>query len=123
MPQTRKVTWAQLRVGVMAIVAIAIMVVLVFLITGRRGFFTKTAEIRTFVDDSSLLKVGSPVRLNGIDIGNVRSVALSGQTGRRTIEIKIDIILREVQRPQDLGRRVGPLVADLITDLSGPVLF
>src|SRR5713226_7536781 len=91
MPQTKRLAWAQLRVGMMAIAAIAIFVVLVFLLTGSRGLFTKTARIRTYVDDSALLKVGSPVRLNGLEIGNVKSVQLSGQSGRRTVEVAMEV--------------------------------
>ena len=92
MPQTKKLAWAQLRVGVMAVAAIAILVVLIFLITGRGGLFRRTVQIRTFVDDSASLKEGAPVRLNGIDIGNVREVRLSGVSDpRRTIEIVMSI--------------------------------
>lgn len=109
MPQTKKLAWSQLRVGMMAIAAIAILVVLVFLVTGRRGLFTKTGVIRTYVDDSSLLKVGSPVRLNGIDIGNVRSVGLSGQSGTRTIEVRMDIRREYLGRiPSDSMASINP---------------
>jgi len=99
MPQTKRIAWSQLRVGVMALAAIAILVVLVFLISGTGGLFRKSVHIRTFVDDSASLKVGAPVRLNGIDIGNVDSVGLSGQADPgRTIEIVMDI------RPEMLAR-------------------
>lgn len=109
MPQTRRVTWAQLRVGVMAIASITILVVLVFLITGRGGLFTKTAQIRTYVDDSSALKVGQPVRLNGIEVGNVKSVGLSGQGGGRTIEIVMSIRREYVPSiPTDSKAAISP---------------
>jgi phospholipid/cholesterol/gamma-HCH transport system substrate-binding protein len=91
MPQSKKLVWAQLRVGVMAIAAVAILMVLVFLISGKAGFFTKTVPARMYVDDSASLKVGAPVRLNGIDAGNVSSVRLSGQGGNRTVEIALKI--------------------------------
>ncbi len=109
MPQTRRLAWAQLRVGMMAIAAIAIFVVLVFLITGRRGLFTKTVRIRTYVDDSALLKVGSPVRLNGMEVGNVKFVQLSGQSGRRTVEVVMDV-RREFlpQIPADSMAAINP---------------
>lgn len=92
MPQTKRVAWAQLRVGLMAITAISILVVLVFLISGGGSFFRKHARIRTYVDDSGSLKVGQPVRLNGIDAGNVAAVGLSGSAEpNRTIEVLLDI--------------------------------
>jgi phospholipid/cholesterol/gamma-HCH transport system substrate-binding protein len=92
MPQTSKVAWAQLRVGVMAVVAVAILVVLIFLLSGRGGLFRKTALLRTYVDDSSSLKVGAPVRLNGIEVGNVTAVQLSGLNDpRRTVEVVMQV--------------------------------
>lgn len=92
MPQSRRVAWAQLRVGLMAVAAISILVVLVFLISGGGAFFRKHARLRTYVDDSSSLKVGQPVRLNGIEAGNVAAVHLSGSPeANRTIEVVMDI--------------------------------
>lgn len=109
MPQSKKIAWAQLRVGVMAIAAISIMVVVIFLVTGRRGLFTKTAVIRTYVDDSASLKVGAPVRLNGIEAGNVKSVGLSGQGGSRTIEIALEVRREFLPRiPEDSQSSISP---------------
>src|SRR5262249_14700000 len=109
MPQTRRLAWAQLRVGMMAIAAVAIFVVLVFLITGRRGLFTKTARIRTYVDDSALLKVGSPVRLNGMEVGNVKTVELSGESGRRTVVVAMDVRREYLSRiPADSMAAINP---------------
>ena len=92
MPQTKRVGWAQLRVGLMAVAAISILVVLVFLISGGGSFFRKHARLRIYVDDSASLKVGQPVRLNGIEAGNVAAVRLSGfPEPNRTIEVVLDI--------------------------------
>ena len=109
MPQTKRLAWAQLRVGVMAIAAIAIFVVLVFLITGRRGLFAKMVHIRTYVDDSASLKVGAAVKLNGIDVGNVRAVRLSGQGGNRTVEVILEVYPDVLQSiPVDSQSSINP---------------
>ena len=39
MPSAKKVRWAQLKVGVMAVFALALVAVLVFLMTGNKKFF------------------------------------------------------------------------------------
>ena len=44
MPSSKKVAWSQLRVGVLVVVAMVILVVLVFLITGSKGLFTKEID-------------------------------------------------------------------------------
>ncbi|MBI3696365.1 MAG: MCE family protein, partial [Acidobacteria bacterium] len=109
MPQTKRLAWAQLRVGVMAIAAIAIFVVLVFLIRGGRGLFSKTVHLRTYVDDSASLKVGAAVKLNGIDVGNVRSVRLSGEGGIRTVEVVLDVYPEYLPRiPVDSRSSINP---------------
>jgi phospholipid/cholesterol/gamma-HCH transport system substrate-binding protein len=79
MPVSSKAKWSQLRVGLMAIGALIILAVLIFLMTGAKGFFKSTADIYTYMGDSAALVEGSPVRLNGILIGEVTKVALSGE--------------------------------------------
>ena len=110
MPQTKRLAWAQLRVGLMAVAAISILVVLVFLISGTGGFWRKRVLIRTYVDDSASLKVGAPVRLNGIDIGNVDQVRLSGQAEPgRQIEVILRITREMLPRiPEDSQSAISP---------------
>lgn len=80
MPSAKKVSWAQLKVGIMAIAAMMILGALIFYLTGSKKFFSNPAILYTYMDDSAALAKGSPVRLNGFLIGNVRSVELSGST-------------------------------------------
>ena len=110
MPQTRTLAWAQLRVGALAVGAIAILVFLVFLMTGRGGLFRKNAAVRTYVDDSASLKDGAAVRLNGVDVGNVEAVGLSGQADPgRTIEIRLKIRRDMLPRiPSDSQCAINP---------------
>jgi len=66
MPSQVKVRWAQLRVGVMAIVSMAILAVLTFLLTQDKPFWERYANIYTYMDDSAAMSSGAPARLNGI---------------------------------------------------------
>ncbi len=83
MPSAKKVKWAQLRVGVMAAVSIGLLGVLILLLTGTKKLFVPKATIYTYMADAAALANGAPVRLNGILIGNVVAVELSGQAGER----------------------------------------
>jgi len=85
MPAARKVRWAQLRVGFMAIVAMAIAAALIFLLTSQKPVWQSYVTIYTYMDDAASLAKGSPVRLNGIWIGNVESVDLSGSRAANRI--------------------------------------
>lgn len=92
MPSAKKVRWAQLKVGIMAVAAMVILAVLIFLLTGTKKLFVTKAALRTYMDDSAALAVGAPVRLNGIIIGNVTRVGLSGEkTPRRVVRIDMSV--------------------------------
>jgi phospholipid/cholesterol/gamma-HCH transport system substrate-binding protein len=75
--QTKK-KWAQLRVGLLAITALVLLAFLIFLLTSSRGLFKTRTEVFTYLDDSAAIAQGAPVRLNGINVGLVSKVALSG---------------------------------------------
>ncbi len=92
MPSAKKVKWAQLRVGLMTVVAVTVLGVLVVMITGTKKMFAPKAILYTYMNDAAALAVGAPVRLNGILIGNVDEVALSGQTApRRAVRIRMNV--------------------------------
>jgi phospholipid/cholesterol/gamma-HCH transport system substrate-binding protein len=92
MPSAHKTGWAQLRVGVMAVAALIILGVLIFLLTGEKKLFAKHATIYTYMADSATLARGAPVRINGILAGKIAKVGLSGETAtRRVIRIDMEI--------------------------------
>lgn len=79
MPDHTKVRWSQLRVGVIAVTAFAILFVLVFLLTSTKGgIFKHNALLKTYMDDASGLSEGTAVRLNGITIGYLDGLELNG---------------------------------------------
>jgi len=94
MPQQTRASWAQLRVGVMAIVALGILGYLIFLLSGSHGLFQGKSTIYTYMGDSSDLAEGAPVRLNGIIIGKVSRIQLSGSSDTRRV-IKIDLEIED----------------------------
>lgn len=99
MPSPKKVAWSQLRVGVLAVIAMVILVVLIFLITGSKGLFTKDTVVYTYMDDSAALTQGSAVRLNGIIIGKVKRIELSGSTESNRI-VRLILEVHENRLPQ-----------------------
>jgi phospholipid/cholesterol/gamma-HCH transport system substrate-binding protein len=80
MPIENKATWARLRVGIMAIAALIILGVLIFLLSSTNGFFKSQITLYTYMDSSSAIAKGSPVRLNGILVGKVKDLELTGST-------------------------------------------
>lgn len=100
MATANKIGWAKLRVGLMAAVALTLLGILIFLLTGTKKLFAKNARIYTYMADSAALAKGSPVRLNGILVGEVEAVTLSGEASpRRIIKIHMEVekdMLKEI---------------------------
>lgn len=87
-----KVKNSQWRVGLLALVAMGILGVLIFLLTGSKPLFRDEVNIYTYLDDSAALAVGSPVRLNGILIGEVSAVDLTGsKTPGRNVKVTMGV--------------------------------
>jgi len=92
MPLQERVAWAQLRVGVMVIVGLAILAVGIFFISGQVGFFTKRYTLKTYLSEASGLRDGAEVRLAGVAIGNVKRVQISAYTEpNRAVEVVMGV--------------------------------
>lgn len=91
MPSAAKTRWSQLKVGIVAMIALSVLAVLVVTMSSSNPLFRKTQVVYTYFDDSFAMTVGAtPVRLNGILIGKVSNVELSGETGvNRTVRVTL----------------------------------
>jgi len=58
------------------VVASIILMVLIFLMSGTGGWFTRKITLRSYFDNAGGLRIGAPVRLAGVDIGNVTSIRI-----------------------------------------------
>ena len=79
MPRTRSLAWAELKIGVLMIAALVIAAITIFLLTGTRGFFWQQYSLKTRFPNVAGLQPGSPVRLAGVDVGEVDDVQLVGE--------------------------------------------
>jgi phospholipid/cholesterol/gamma-HCH transport system substrate-binding protein len=92
MPSPQKVSWSKLRVGVTALVALAIIGTLIFLLTTSGNVFKHKIHLRMYMDDASGTSESAPVRLNGIPVGNVKKIELSGEKdAKRAVEFVLEI--------------------------------
>ena len=92
MPSKNRVSLAQLKVGILGIVALACIALIIFLLTGNMKWFQSQVPLHVYTSDAAGLTPGSPVRINGIQAGSVDGVALSGETNpQRIIKIDFDV--------------------------------
>jgi phospholipid/cholesterol/gamma-HCH transport system substrate-binding protein len=122
MPSAAKVSWAQLKVGLMAMVAMMIVGTLIFLLTGGGDLFTPTATIRTFLDDSSAMAPKSQVRLNGILIGTIDRIDLTGEKNpRRVVVVEMKIkkeYLRQIPEDSETTISAANLLGDKFINIT-----
>lgn len=98
MPIQNRATWARLKVGILAIFAMTILAVLIFLITGQTNIFESQVQIYTFMADAAALSSGAPVNLDGIPIGKVKAIRLSGSKDpMRLVRIDMQIPAHELR--------------------------
>ncbi len=69
--------WSQLKVGLLVLAAVTILIVMIMNLEEGMGVITSQTKFRAIVDHTQGLKVGGPVRMNGVDIGNVRDIAIA----------------------------------------------
>jgi phospholipid/cholesterol/gamma-HCH transport system substrate-binding protein len=87
MPRTRSLAWSELKVGVMAVAAIALAAVLIVAVGGASGFAWERYELKTTFDNVQGLKSGAIVRIAGVEVGKVAKVELSGAG----VEVRLSI--------------------------------
>ena len=75
MAQRKQITWSELRVGLFVLVGLLILAVAIFYVTGA-GFLGPKYRLKTFLPEVSGLSTGAPVRLDGVEIGNVEKIRL-----------------------------------------------
>src|SRR5215831_3987686 len=70
----QKTTFAELRVGILVVVTIAILIVFILSVSGGIPFFQRNSTYHTKFSAADGLKKGDEVRLAGKNVGKVDSV-------------------------------------------------
>ena len=89
MPSQKQLKWSQLRVGLTVIFASLTLALLLFLMSGTTGIFTKRIRIKSYFDNAGGLRVGAPVRLSGVDMGNVISIRIVPDRDKRLTPVEV----------------------------------
>ena len=74
MPSQKQLKWSQLKVGLTVLAASVTLAFLIFLMSGTGGLFTTKIKLKSYFDNANGLREGAPVRLAGVDIGNVTKI-------------------------------------------------
>jgi phospholipid/cholesterol/gamma-HCH transport system substrate-binding protein len=91
LPSQKQLKWSQLKVGITVIVACVTLGILLFLMSGTAGVFTPRITIKSYFDNAEGLRVGAPVRLSGVDIGNVTKISVVGNKPLTPVEVTMKV--------------------------------
>ncbi|HVZ84545.1 MAG TPA: MlaD family protein [Terracidiphilus sp.] len=108
MPNRKEIQWSQLKVGALVLGAMAVLVGLIFLMSGTTGgLFAPKLVLRSYFANAAGLKNGAPVTLEGVTIGNV---------------IKIRVVAARNPTPVEVTMRVGgQFIRDIHVDSTAAI--
>ena len=89
MPSQKQLKWSQLKVGLTVLVASITLAVLIFLMSGTGGLFTPKIVVKSYFDNAGGLREGAPVRLAGVDIGNVKRIRVVSDPSKRLTPVEV----------------------------------
>ena len=78
MPRTRSLAWSELKIGLLTLLAVAIALLLIFVLSGAGGFSWQQYGLKAMFTNVPGLKPGAPVRVAGVEVGAVSAVEFSG---------------------------------------------
>jgi phospholipid/cholesterol/gamma-HCH transport system substrate-binding protein len=94
MPRTRSLMWSELKIGIMAVVAILIAATLILSLSGQGGFFWQRYALRVRFANAGGVTEGSPVRVAGVVVGVVKTLSFVGTQ----VEMELDLSKEQQQR-------------------------
>ncbi|HTJ30529.1 MAG TPA: MlaD family protein [Acidobacteriaceae bacterium] len=88
MPSQKELRWSQLKVGILTLAALTTLTILIFILSGSTGgLFTRKITLIAYFQNSNGLKVGAPVTLDGVTIGNVTHLRIVPHHEPNAIEV------------------------------------
>lgn len=121
MPSPAHVHWAKFRIAIVALAALAVMATITYLLTGG-SLLRQQATIYLYIPDATGLEKGAPVRVDGVDVGKVASVRLTGsQQPNRVVRVAIRVNrnrLASISADSTAQLSADTLIGDQFVDVS-----
>jgi phospholipid/cholesterol/gamma-HCH transport system substrate-binding protein len=91
MPRTRSLKWSELKIGIMAVVAIVIATMLILTLSGQGGFWWQQYTLKAKFPNAGGVLSGSPVRVAGVPVGSVTDIRFVGSEVEMDLELRKDV--------------------------------
>ncbi len=122
MPSRKEIQWAQLRVGALVMAAMAVLVALIFLMSGSSGGpFAPKLVLRSYFENAAGVKAGAPVTLEGVTIGNVIHVRVVPSRNPTPVEVTMRVgrqFLNRLHTDSTASINQAGVLGDSYVDLS-----
>jgi phospholipid/cholesterol/gamma-HCH transport system substrate-binding protein len=123
MRRSAYITWDQLKVGLLVIVAIAILTLAVFKLGQAANLFSRRYELVTFLADANGLRPGGSVMIAGQLVGTVKEIELlpvdNDTTRNLLVRASVNTDVRDQIRGDSKARlRSLGLLGDKVLDIS-----
>jgi ABC-type transporter Mla subunit MlaD len=105
MPRTRSLKWSELKIGIMAVVALFIAAALILALGGEGGFFWQRYNLKVKFANAGGVQRGSPVRVSGVTVGSVTDLAFVGSEVEMALELHEDM----QERVRSISMRPRPV--------------
>ncbi len=122
MPRTRSLAFSELKIGILAVAAIVIAAVVIFMLGGQGGFFWQHFYLKARFSNAAGLKPGAPVRLAGVEVGAVSDLQFAGPQVDVTFTVLKDFRARITNQSQaTLGSMglLGQATVDITASSAG----
>src|SRR5450631_4447844 len=98
MAQHKQLTWTELRVGLFVLAGAVLLAVVIFYVTGGGGWGPKY-RLRAYLPEVDGLTIGAPVRVDGVEVGNVEQISIAvpkpGESSSKEKNIEVDMRIRK----------------------------
>ena len=92
MATRQSLSWIELRVGVLVVASFALLAAAIFFVGGETGFFTPTYTLTAYFPTANGMNDGAEVWLEGVTVGNVRSLQLTNLPDpNRSVAVEMEI--------------------------------
>lgn len=111
----------EIKVGAFVLTTLVIAVAMTLVLAQKRHVFERRVVIHTIFQEVQGLKEGAPVRLSGVDIGQVSRLAFAKERTASAIHVDLEIARESLERiGVDSVARIGSqgLLGDKIIELS-----
>lgn len=118
MTRRSQVGWAQVKIGMVVVLALIILTLMILRLEEGMGLVARKTTFHALVDHTQGLKIGGPVRMNGVDIGNIHDIAIAADSALVDIKfaVKTDVA-RHIREDAAINIKALGLLGDKFLEI------